>query len=505
MRGIVFFTPCNAPGRITVFDTTLRDGEQTPGISFTREQKFEIATQLSEIGVHAIEAGFPASSGAERETIRAIAKLGLEAEICGLARMLRADVDACIDCGVGMVHVFIPTSDIQRTHTIRKSREEVIELLTETIGYARDHFDRVMFSAMDATRTDWEYLLQVYHAAVNAGATVINVPDTVGVITPSAMRTLVAGIAERIHVPIDVHCHNDFGLAVANTLAAVEGGASQVQVTVNGLGERAGNADLAQTIMALESIYGIATGIKTQRLVETSRLVSRYSGFSMPPTQPIVGENAFSHESGIHSHGVIACTQTFEPGIMTPEMVGHRRRIKIGKHTGRHAVKQLLSDVHIHPTEPQLDEIVEKIKFIAGKGKKLTDADLYEIADSVMGGGVEQKTLQLEDITVVTGNHTIPTASVRATVDGEEHIHSSVGTGPVDAAMKAILAILPAPIHLKEFRIEAISGGSDAIGHVTIAVEDPSGRIFDASASSDDIVLASVEAMVKAINLLYRR
>jgi 2-isopropylmalate synthase len=373
------------------------------------------------------------------------------------------------------------------------------------VSYAREQCREVMFSAMDATRTDWDYLIKALRTAVDAGATIINVPDTVGVITPSAMRQLISSIVAEITIPIDVHCHNDFGLAVANTLAAVEGGASQVQVTVNGLGERAGNADLSQTIMSLESIYGISTGINTSRLVETSRLVSRFSGLSILPIQPIVGDNAFSHESGIHSHGVIACSETFEPGIMTPEMVGHRRRIKIGKHTGRHAVKQLLAEAHIKPSEDQLDEIVEKIKFIAGKGKRLTDADLYEIADSTMGNIIDDKRFNLQDIAVMTGNHVIPTASIRATINGSEHVFSSVGNGPVDAAMKAILGIVPAQIQMKEFRIEAISGGSDAIGHVTISVEDQQGRVIDASASGDDIVLASVEAMVRAINFMYRK
>jgi 2-isopropylmalate synthase len=436
--------------------------------------------------------------------VKAIAGLGLNASICGLARMLKSDVDVCLDCDVDMIHVFIPTSEVQRIHTIKKTREEILETTAQIVCYARDHCNQVMFSAMDATRTDWQYLLQAFRTAENAGATILNVPDTVGVITPYAMRRLITSIAGEVKVPIDVHCHNDFGLAVANTLAAVEGGASQVQVTVNGLGERAGNADLSQTVMSLESIYGVRTGITTNKIVETSRLVSRFSGISLLPTQPIVGENAFAHESGIHSHGVIACSQTFEPGIMTPEMVGHRRRIKIGKHTGRHAVRQLLTEAHITPSEKQLDAIVEKIKFMASKGKRLTDADLYEIADSVMGTILEERTLRLADIAVMTGNHIIPTASIRASVDGKEHTFSSVGNGPVDAAMKAILGILPAPVQLKEFKIEAISGGSDAIGHVTIAVEDPQGRVFDASASGDDIVIASVEAMVQAINLLYR-
>ena len=317
LRGIVFFTDSHAHEEVTVFDTTLRDGEQTPGIAFTFEQKLEIASQLSAIGVHVIEAGFPASSKAEKETVTAIKKLGLEANICGLARSVKADVDACLDCDVDLVHVFIPTSDIQRTNTINKSRDEVLTITGDIIRYVRGHVDQCMFSPMDATRTESDYLMKVCLAAADAGATIINIPDTVGVISPSGMKTLIARITSHVDCPLDVHCHNDFGLAVANTIAAVEAGVSQVQVTVNGLGERAGNADLAQTIMIMESIYGIRTGIKKERLVEISHLVSRFSGFSIPPTQPVVGENVFSHESGIHTQGVIKCNETFEPGFMT--------------------------------------------------------------------------------------------------------------------------------------------------------------------------------------------
>ena len=240
LRGIVFFTASHAHEEVTVFDTTLRDGEQTPGIAFTFEQKLEIARQLSAIGVHVIEAGFPASSKAEKETVTAIKKLGLESKICGLARSVKADVDTCLDCNVDMVHVFIPTSDIQRENTINKSRKEVLEITADIIGYIRKRSDLCMFSAMDATRTDWDYLIEVFQTAADAGATIINVPDTVGVISPSAMKTLITRINKEVKCPIDVHCHNDFGLAVANTIAAVEAGASQVQVTVNGLGERAG-------------------------------------------------------------------------------------------------------------------------------------------------------------------------------------------------------------------------------------------------------------------------
>jgi 2-isopropylmalate synthase len=504
LRGIVFFTDSHAHEEVTVFDTTLRDGEQTPGIAFTFEQKLEIARQLSAIGVHVIEAGFPASSKAENETVTAIKKLGLEAKICGLARSVKTDVDACLDCDVDMVHVFIPTSDIQRINTINKSREEVLEITDDIIHYIREHTSQCMFSAMDATRTDWDYLINVFRTAAHAGATIINVPDTVGTISPSGMKTLVTRIARDVDCPIDVHCHNDFGLAVANTIAAVEAGASQVQVTVNGLGERAGNADLAQTVMIMESMYRIKTGIRKERLVETSRLISRFSGIGIPPTQPVVGENVFSHESGIHSHGVIKNSATFEPGIMTPEMVGHRRRLTLGKHVGRHAVRQMLTDVHVEPNDAQLDMIVEKVKSIASKGKRVTDADLYEIAESVMGIELNHKMFDLQDIAIMTGNHMIPTASVKAMVQGKEHIFSSVGNGPVDAALNAIFGIVPARVQLKEFNIEAIAGGSDAMCHVTIAVEDELGRIFDASGSGDDIVLASVEALVNAINLTSR-
>jgi 2-isopropylmalate synthase len=504
LRGIVFFTDSKAREEVSVFDTTLRDGEQTPGVAFTFEQKLKIARQLSDIGVHVIEAGFPASSKAEKETVAAIQKLDLNPRICGLARSVRQDVDSCLDCGVDMVHVFIPTSDVQRTNTINKSKEEVLEITDGIIRYVREHVDYCMFSAMDATLTDWDYLIEVYRTAAAAGATIINVPDTVGVISPSAMKTLIARIDRDVKCPIDVHCHNDFGLAVANTIAAVEAGASQVQVTVNGIGERAGNADLAQTVMIMESMYGIKTGIKKERLVETSRLISRFSGIAIPPTQPVVGENVFSHESGIHSHGVMKNAATFEPGIMTPEMVGHRRRLTLGKHVGRHAVRQMLADVQIEPDDARLDAIVEKVKAIANKGKRVTDADLYEIAESVMGIELKKKIFSLQDIAIMTGNHAIPTASVRATVNGTEHVFSATGNGPVDAALKAIMGMTPSKVQLREFNIEAISGGSDAICHVTIAVEDERGRLFDASGSGDDIVLSSVEALVNAINLVHR-
>ncbi len=357
---------------------------------------------------------------------------------------------------------------------------------------------------MDATRTDPSFLVAVNQAAVNAGATIINVPDTVGIATPSSMKALIRMLAPEIDATIDVHCHNDFGMATANTIAAVEGGATEVQVTVNGIGERAGNADLACTVMALTSIYGCDTGIVTERLVETSHLISRYSGISVSPSYPVVGSFAFSHESGIHSQGVIEHSSTFEPGIMTPEMVGHRRRFKLGKHVGRHAVREMLEQVQIRPTDEQIDEIVVRIKNIAAKGRKVEENDLYAVAESVMGIESSETHVILDDIAIMTGNHLIPTATVRAFIEGKERVCCMTGAGPVDAAMKALIGILPNEAELKEFSISAISGGSDAIGHVTIAIEDEKGRIFDAGASGEDIVLASVEAMIHALNMVYR-
>ena len=323
---------------VKIFDTTLRDGEQTPGVSLPVNFKIQIARQLDKLGVDVIEAGFPAASKGEFEAVKEIVSLGLNAKICGLARMVKSDIDSAIKADVDMVHVFIPTSDIQVKHTIKKSREEIIEISVECVEYVKSHGVECMFSAMDATRTEMEYLKRIYKAVEDAGVDIVNVPDTVGIATPFKFYEMIKELREHLDVPIDVHCHNDFGLAVANTYAAVLAGANEVQVTVNGIGERAGNASLAEVVMILHALEGIKTNIKTEYLVETSRLVERLTGIKMPPNTPIVGENAFSHESGIHAHGVLKDPRTFEPGVITPEMVGHRRRIVIGKHAGRHQI-----------------------------------------------------------------------------------------------------------------------------------------------------------------------
>ncbi len=492
------------PKEVKIFDTTLRDGEQTPGVSLSVEEKITLARQLDKLGIDIIEAGFPISSKGEKQAVSKIVKEGLNAEICGLARVVKQDIDACIDCDVDIVHTFVPTSDIQREHTIKKSREEVIELTASAVSYIKEHGIKCLFSAMDATRTELDYLIKVFKTAEEAGADIINIPDTVGVMIPQAMRELTAKIYQNVSIPIDVHCHNDFGLAVANSLAAIEAGAREVQGTINGIGERAGNASLEQIIMCLTSLYNVKMNIRTEYLYETSRLVERLTGIRVPPNYPIVGENAFSHESGIHTHGVLVKSETFEPGLMTPEMVGHRRRIVSGKHAGMHGIEAMLKDMGFNVTKEQLKEITQRVKDLGDKGKTVTDADLQAIAEAVIGE-VKKKIVNLEELAVVTGNKVIPTASVKLKFDDKYLVGAETGVGPVDAALNAIRSVLRGieDIRLTEYRLEAITGGSDALAEVIIKLEDSKGNITSARAAREDIVMASVEAMITGINRMF--
>jgi len=475
-------------------------------VSFTHDKKLEIARQLDKLGVNVIEAGFPISSSGERASVKDISALKLNCTVCGLARVVKADIDACIDADVGMVHTFVSTSDIQREHTIKKSREEVVRMAVEAVEYVKGHGLPCLFSAMDATRTDVDYLIEICKAAEDAGADILNLPDTVGIASPVSMRCLTAEVYRNVKIPIAVHCHNDFGLAVANSLAAVEAGAKQVQVTMNSLGERAGNADLSQTVMCLQSIYNLKTSVKTQYLVETARVIERFSGIPISPTQPVVGANAFSHESGIHSHGVIEESKTFEPGIMTPEMVGHQRRLVLGKHTGKHAVKKILNDSGLNPSENELNAILERVKDLGDKGKKVADVDLYAITEAIMGEVAHtEKRIVLDELSVMTGNMVTPTATVRLTVDGKQYVGAMTGVGPVDAALKAVESLADGngnKMRLRDFRMEAITGGSDALAEVMVGVEDDQGHVITASAAREDIVRASVEALVNAMNRL---
>ncbi len=488
-------------GLVKIFDTTLREGEQTPGVAFKLEEKIAIARQLDELGVNVIEAGFPSSSEGEKQSVKAIAKLGLKAEVCGLARTLKQDIDVCLEADLAYVHTFIGTSPWHLKYKLAIEPDEALRRAVEAVEYVKAHGCKCEFSCEDATRTPLDFLKKVYRSVEEAGVDVINVPDTVGVMSPEAMKLLISELKKTVKVPISVHCHNDLGLATANSLAAVAAGATQVQVSVNGLGERAGHASMEQVVMGLEALYGAQTTIKKHLITQTCRLVEKYSLVFNPPNYPIVGRNAFAHRSGIHVHGVIeepACYEPFQPNI-----VGQTRRIVFGKHTGKHGVKNYLEQLGLKPNEEQLTAIVNRVKELGEAKKAVMEEDLFAIAESVMGGIPEaERTIKLKELIVVTGSNVTPTASVTIATADKELRSAQVGVGPVDASVKAIEAAIGAigQFSLSEYRLEAITGGTDSLASVEIAIKDKDNNTFKAKAVDDDIVLASVNAFIDAIN-----
>jgi 2-isopropylmalate synthase len=489
------------PRSIRIFDTTLRDGEQSPGVSLTLDDKIEIARQLSLLGVDEIEAGFPSSSDGEKKVMKEIKKAGLAPKICGLSRANRKDIDAALECDVDTVHVFIPTSPVQMKYAVNMTPEQVLSATVDSIEYVKKHGVTCEFSPMDATRSELPFLKKICKAAQNAGMDRLNVPDTVGIMIPKTMSQLIESIKTVVSVPISIHCHDDFGMAVANSLAAVEAGAAQVHCTINGLGERAGNASLEEIVMALHMLYKYKTGVNTKLLYGTSRMVATLTGISVQANKAIVGENAFAHESGIHTRGVTEKPITFEP--IKPELVGRTRKLVAGKLAGTRGIKAELEEIGIHPTEEQLKDIVQRVKDLGDKGKMVTDADLFALTSAVMGEVIkEEKIVELCDIAVMTGVKVIPTASVRLTLDGKEYVAAETGVGPVDAVLKAITKLTNSleSIRLNEYRLEAITGGSNAVAEVVIKVEDDRGNIVSARAAREDIVMASVEAMINGIN-----
>ncbi|MDI9617878.1 2-isopropylmalate synthase [Methanothermobacter sp.] len=487
------------PETVRIFDTTLRDGEQTPGVALTVDEKICIARKLDSLGVDTIEAGFPAASPGEMDSVRRIADLDLDANTCGLARVLREDIDAVIDCGADYIHTFIGTSPLHRKYKLKMSPEEIIDRAVFGVEYAVEHGLRVEFSAEDATRTEFDYLVEVYRAAEDAGADMINVPDTVGVMIPRAMNHLIRGLRDEVRTPISVHCHDDFGLAVANSLAAVEAGASQVHATINGLGERAGNAALEEVVMALITRYDLPLTIKTTELVNISEFVSKITGVRMPPNKAIVGENAFAHEAGIHVHGVLEKAETYEP--ITPEMVGHKRRIVLGKHTGANALRSKLQEYGIDMNEDQFCTLYEQVKRLGDKGKRITDADLRAMAVTILGKATRE-IVKLEGIAVMTGESVMPTATVKLRIGDEIKTTAMTGVGPVDAAINAIQSLVSetADIELDEYNIEAITGGTNALAEVFVVMSDAEGNKATGRSTREDIVMASVEAVLDAIN-----
>ncbi|WP_394348676.1 LeuA family protein [Halovivax sp.] len=365
---------------VRVFDTTLRDGEQTPGTSFSTDDKREIAAILDEMGTHVIEAGFPVNSEAEFEAVREIAA-STSTTACGLARVVDADVEAALETGVEMVHAFASTSDVQIEDSMHATREEVIERSVAAVERIVEAGATCMFSPMDATRTDEAFLIEVIEAVTEAGTHWINVPDTCGVATPHRFADLIETVTAHTDARVDVHTHDDFGLATANALAGIEAGADQAQVSVNSIGERAGNAAYEEFVMAVESVYQADTGIDTTRIAELSRIVETASGVGTPVNKPVVGANAFSHESGIHAAGVIENADTFEPGVMTPEMVGARRRLVMGKHTGTHSVRERLRERGYAPTDEQVRTVTRRVKDYGADKREVTVADLDRFAE----------------------------------------------------------------------------------------------------------------------------
>jgi 2-isopropylmalate synthase len=372
---------------VRVFDTTLRDGEQSPRTSFSYDDKREIAELLDEMGTHVIEAGFPVNSDAEFEAVRDIAE-ATETTVAGLARVVEKDIEAALDSGVEMVHTFVSTSDVQLEDSMHASREEALQRAVDAVETITAAGAECMFSPMDATRTDRDYLVEVIEGVTEAGVDWINIPDTTGVATPTRFGDLIALVDEHTDARIDVHTHDDFGLAAANALAGFENGAEQAQVSVNGIGERAGNAAYEEVVMAAESLYGVDTGVDTTHITELSRMVEEKASIPVPANKPVVGRNAFSHESGIHAAGVIENSETFEPGVMTPEMVGASRELVLGKHTGTHSVRERLVEAGYDPTSGEVREVTRKVKDFGAEKNRVTMSDLERFAEEV---GVEKQ------------------------------------------------------------------------------------------------------------------
>lgn len=491
----------NLSDKIYIFDTTLRDGEQTPGVALTVDEKIQIATKLNNLGVDKIEVGFPASSKGEIESAKQIKSLGLKSTLVGLSRSLRKDVDAVLNSDLEYIHTFIGTSPLHRDYKLKMSKEKIIETAVDAIEYAKDHGLTVEFSAEDATRTERDFLFEVFNEAVSAGADFLDVPDTVGILTPIMAREIITDIKDNFSIPISVHFHNDFGLATANTLTAIECGANQAHVTVNGLGERTGNCSLEELVMSLKSAYGIDLELDTTRLYSLSHLVGRLTGVKMPVNKPIVGDNAFAHESGIHVHGILNNASTYEP--MSPEMVGHSRRIVLGKHTGANAIKSKLKEYHIDLDSEQFDKVFAEIKSLGDSGKCITDDDLIAIAITQLASARETP-IVLKGLGLSSGGGVSPTATVKLEIDGEEKETASTGVGPVDAALNAIRDLIRDEIdmELEEYNLEAITGGTDALAEVFVVSSDSKGNKSTGRSTNQDIVMASIIAVLDSINKL---
>jgi len=499
--------------KIYIFDTTLRDGEQSPGISLNVHEKLEIARQLEKLGVDAIEAGFPISSEGDFQAVKTIAQQIRKPVIVGLARAVKKDIDRAWEAlqyaEKPRIHTFIATSDIHLKYKLKMSREEVLQRAVEMVRYAKSLCNDVEFSPEDGSRTDPEFLYQILQAAIEAGATVINLPDTVGYSTPGEFGDLVRGVMTNVkgidQVMMSVHCHNDLGMAVANSLSAIENGATQIECTINGLGERAGNASLEEVVMALKtrgSRYHCYTDIVTEQLYRTSTLVSHLTGIQIQPNKAIVGANAFAHESGIHQHGVLSNRETYE--IMTPESVGLKQsQMVLGKHSGRHAFEERLKDMGYTLGEREINEAFRKFKELADKKKYVMDKDIEALVNEEV---IQIPELyELEYFHISSGNTLISTSTVRLKHENGTVEEAACGDGPVDATFKAIERAVNMDITLVDYYLRAVTSGKDALGEVTVKITN-NHRIFVGKGVSTDIIEASAKAYVNAINkLIYEK
>ena len=496
--------------KVLIFDTTLRDGEQSAGIGLTVEEKLIVAKQLERLGVDIIEAGFAASSPGDHESVTTISKEVKNPIIASLARCVEKDIDIAWDALKNAkrprIHTFISSSDVHLMDILNKDPEQVLTMAVKSVERAKKYCEDVEFSPMDATRTDLEYLYRLIEATINAGATTINVPDTVGYTIPSEFRQRIELIKNNVpnidKAVLSIHCHNDLGNAAANSIAAVEAGARQVEGCINGLGERAGNASLEEVIMTIhtrQDLLGLTTNVDTTQIYPTSRLVSDITGFVVQPNKAIVGANAFRHASGIHQDGIIKQRTSFE--IMDPQAVGwSSNSLVLGKLSGRAGLKARLEQLGYNPDDTELNQIFNSFKELADTKREVTDADLISLMSSHRRDVDITESYKLNHVQVTCGDQQIPTATVTITFPDDNLVtDASTGTGPVDAVYKAINRIIDIPNSLTEFRVDSVTEGIDAIGDVTIRIKNDDG-IFVGRGSDTDIIVASAKAYMNALN-----
>jgi 2-isopropylmalate synthase len=493
--------------RIYIFDTTLRDGEQAPGFSMNMEEKMAVANQLARLGVDVVEAGFPIASPGDFQAVKRVAQEVRGPVIAGLCRANRPDVERAAEAlqyaERRRVHTFIATSEIHMKYKLKMAPDDVLQAAVEAVKLARDYTDDVEFSAEDATRSDMDFLCRIVEAVIRAGATVVNIPDTVGYSIPREFGGRIATLMSRVpnvdKAVISVHCHNDLGLAVANSLAAVKAGARQVECTINGIGERAGNASMEEIVMALRTrndLFGLITGVNTHEIYRTSQLVSRVTGVYVQPNKAVVGKNAFAHEAGIHQHGVLSNPLTYE--IMTPESVGvPSSTLVLGKHSGRHALKDRIRALGFDLDDDVLSRVFEKFKKLADKKKEVFDEDLIIIAEEELMA--VPRAFELDYIQTTSGNKVLPTATVCLKRGEEVFQDSAIGDGPVEASYNVIDRITGFPGKLLSYQIRAVTQGREALGEVTVKVEFNGVTVLGRGASTD-IVEASVKAYINAVN-----